>query len=95
MTTTEELLADGCINIGEGCRFLSCSRSTLYGLMERGELAFVKIGRSRRVPKRALLELAARHLKGGWANGEIKTAPDGEDHAGAVRNESHEKKTTE
>jgi hypothetical protein len=32
--------------------------------MDRGELAFVKLGRSRRIPKRALIELAARELRG-------------------------------
>ena len=29
---------------------LALSRSTVYNLMERGELAYVKIGRARRIP---------------------------------------------
>jgi excisionase family DNA binding protein len=40
----------------------------MYALMENGQLAYVKIGRSRRVPKRALLELLAGNLRGGWKN---------------------------
>lgn len=33
---------------------LGLSRSTLYGLMERGELGYVKVGGSRRIPDLAL-----------------------------------------
>ena len=39
-------------------------RATPYTLMDRGKLHFVKIGRSRRIPKRAVVELAARGLAG-------------------------------
>jgi excisionase family DNA binding protein len=38
------------------------SKSMVYLLMERGELAYVKLGKSRRIPAKALVELAARHL---------------------------------
>jgi excisionase family DNA binding protein len=33
----------------------------VYQLMERGQLAFVRIGRSRRIPRQALVDLARRH----------------------------------
>ena len=60
-----DLVADGLLTVHEAERFLRLSRSSLYILMERGELAFVKLGRSRRIPRRAVVALAARGLKGG------------------------------
>ena len=53
------------MKLAAAAAFLSRSRATLYTLMDRGELPFVKIGRSRRIPKRAVVELAARGLRGG------------------------------
>ena len=61
-----KLLEDGLLTVAEAATFLRLSRSTLYGLMERGDLPFVCIGRTRRIPRRAVLYLAARCLKGGW-----------------------------
>jgi len=37
--------------------YLAISRSAVYELMERGALAYVKLGRSRRVPMSAVLAL--------------------------------------
>lgn len=65
MTTKTDLVADGLLSVEEACAFLSVGRSTLYELMDRGELPFTKIGRSRRIPRRAVVELAARNLRGG------------------------------
>ena len=59
------LVEDGLMKVAEAAAFLSLSRATLYTLMDRGELPFVKIGRSRRIPKRAVVELAALGLRGG------------------------------
>jgi len=56
------LVEDGLDRISEASHFLGISRSSLYELMENGELPFCKIGRSRRVPHRALVEFAARHV---------------------------------
>ncbi len=61
----QALVADGLMTVSEAAAFLSLSRATLYTLMDHRELPFVKIGRSRRIPKRALVELAARALRGG------------------------------
>jgi len=61
-----DLVTDGLVTVQEAAEFLSISRSKLYELMDKGELIFVKIGRSRRIPRRALIDLAARGLKGGW-----------------------------
>jgi excisionase family DNA binding protein len=64
-TDRTELVADGLMKVQEAAEFLRLSRSSLYAMMDAGELAFVKLGRSRRIPKRALVELAARELRGG------------------------------
>jgi excisionase family DNA binding protein len=58
----ETLVRDGLDRVAEVARFLGMSKSAVYALMARGELAFVKLGKSRRIPKRATIELAARNL---------------------------------
>jgi excisionase family DNA binding protein len=58
-------VADGLMTVPEAARFLSISRSKLYVMMDEGDLRFVKIGRSRRIPRRAVVDLAARGLRGG------------------------------
>jgi excisionase family DNA binding protein len=57
-----ELAADGALPVPEAVRFTGCSRSVLYEQMESGMLAFVKVGRRRLIPKRALIEFLARRL---------------------------------
>ena len=59
------LVEDGLVKVSEAADFLRLSRSTLYTLMDQGELPFVKLGRSRRIPRRALVQLATRGLRGG------------------------------
>ena len=61
----EELIVDGLLTVVESASFLRVGRSSLYVLMDRGELRFVKIGRSRRIPRRAVIALAACGLRGG------------------------------
>jgi len=41
-------------------RFLGCSRSTIYALLEKGELRGVKIGRARRFSISELKDLVER-----------------------------------
>ncbi len=65
----EKLVVDGLVRLAEAQKFTSLSRSKLYALMQRGELPYVQLGRARRIPRRALVELAARHLIGGWGTG--------------------------
>lgn len=57
-----EMMEDGLVKIPEAADFLKISIAQLYRLMERGELIYTKIGKSRRIPRRALLDLAARGL---------------------------------
>jgi excisionase family DNA binding protein len=56
------LMLDGLDRVLDAARYLRTSVGTVYALMGRGELPFVKIGKLRRIPHRAVLELAARHL---------------------------------
>jgi excisionase family DNA binding protein len=57
-----ELLADGLMTVKQAAAFLGISVANLYVLMSRGELPYVKLGRSRRIPRRALIDLAAKNL---------------------------------
>jgi excisionase family DNA binding protein len=43
---------------------LSLSRSKIYQLMDRGELPYVKLGKSRRVPLEAVERLVSQHMVG-------------------------------
>ncbi|MDI6871234.1 MAG: helix-turn-helix domain-containing protein [Bacillota bacterium] len=61
----EELVGDGLLGVEEAADFLGVRRSLLYVLMGRRELPWTKIGRRRLIPRRALVELAARELRGG------------------------------
>ncbi len=68
MQTTETaraLLADGALGVDEAAAFARVSRAELYRWMQRGELAYVLRGRRRLVPRRALVDLLARGLRGG------------------------------
>ena len=58
----DQLVEGGMVNVKEAARFLQISLAGIYALMGRGELEYAKIGRSRRIPKNALIELAARNL---------------------------------
>ena len=53
-----------CYSINEVKDMYSLGRTSLYKLMDEGELVYVKLGRSRRIPRRAVVELAARGLCG-------------------------------
>ena len=68
-TYPDELVGDGLVSVPAGAAFLGLSRSKLYTLMDEGVLPYVKLGRARRIPKRALIELASRNLHGGDRNG--------------------------
>ena len=61
------LVADGLLTTPEAQAIGKCSRSALYKAMEQGMLPYVKLGRSRRIPRRAFLEFMAAGLTGGWA----------------------------
>jgi excisionase family DNA binding protein len=63
-TTHVELLAEGLERISDAARFLGVSRSLVYRLMNAGVLPSVRIGRNRRLPIKAVRELALNNLVG-------------------------------
>ena len=56
------LVSEGLVRVTEAGQFLGLSRSAIYELMRAGDLPWVKLGRSRRIPRRAVLEYAASGL---------------------------------
>jgi excisionase family DNA binding protein len=58
----EQATQEGLATLRQAEEFLSVSRSTLYGLMERGELAYAKVGKCRRIPWRVIREFAEKCL---------------------------------
>jgi excisionase family DNA binding protein len=62
--TKAELIGDKFVTVNEVSDYLGVARSTLYRLMDSGELAYAKIGRSRRIPLAAARKLAADSLRG-------------------------------
>jgi excisionase family DNA binding protein len=56
---------EGLVTLPEASAFLKVSRSTLYVLMASGDLPYVKIGKSRRVARAALVQLIHRHTQKG------------------------------
>ena len=64
--SSEDLFEEGLLSVQEASKYLSISKSKLYSLMDAGELPYVKIGKARRIPKRALIGLAQSNLRGGW-----------------------------
>ena len=65
--TNYDLVADGLCTISEAKDFLKISRSTLYEFLRSGEIPSVKVGRSCRIPRKALHEYAARNMRSGYA----------------------------
>lgn len=61
-----DLLSDGLLTIRQAAAFLQVGRASVYRMMEAGNLRFVCLPgqRSRRIPKRALIEFASRGLSG-------------------------------
>ena len=56
------VIDEGFVGVPYAVRFLGLSRSKIYGLMDDGALTYARFGRSRRIPLRALHELAERSL---------------------------------
>jgi excisionase family DNA binding protein len=51
----------GLASVKEAEKFLALSRATIYSLMDKGELRYVKIGKSRRIPWAAIDELVQKN----------------------------------
>lgn len=50
------------MNVKQAADFLGISVAGVYKLMSVGQLGYAKIGRSRRIPKNALVAFAAKNL---------------------------------
>jgi excisionase family DNA binding protein len=70
MTPNLDAVADGLTSGGEAAHFLSLS-STLYELIDDRQLRYVKRGRARCLPCRAVREFAAANLRVGWRQGVV------------------------
>ncbi|MEX2287744.1 MAG: helix-turn-helix domain-containing protein [Planctomycetaceae bacterium] len=62
LATDSELRPANLLTIQATAKLLALSRSTLYNLMERGELPYVKIGRARRIPSQEIERLIRASL---------------------------------
>jgi excisionase family DNA binding protein len=58
------LVTDGAISITRAAEISGMSRAWLYNAMERGDLAYIKLGTARRIPRRALMLLLEKNLVG-------------------------------
>ena len=57
-----EMVANGLVTINEATKITGLKKTKLYNLMATGELPYCKIGGARRIPRKALFNLMARHL---------------------------------
>lgn len=62
----DELVDAGLLRVPEVAEMLAVSKSTIYLLMENGEMPYVRVRGARRIPKRAVTEYAKAMLQGGW-----------------------------
>jgi hypothetical protein len=58
------LVSDGLMTIPEAEEFSRLSRSDLYARMDRGELAYCKLGKRRMIPRRAMVEMVEMARQG-------------------------------
>jgi excisionase family DNA binding protein len=63
-TEREKVVSEGSVTVPEGSRFTGIGRTLLYGLMARGELRYVKVGKRRLIPRSELVRLLADRLVG-------------------------------
>ncbi len=57
------LIQSGLLTIPEVCKLLRLSRSMVYKMLDAGELASVRFGRSRRIPQAAVEQLLESRLQ--------------------------------
>lgn len=55
---TDDMLADGLMTVKEAAEFLRLGKSTIYELMDQGKLGYARLGRARRIPRRAVIDMA-------------------------------------
>jgi excisionase family DNA binding protein len=62
MSSSEQLVEDGAVDVTEASRFTSLGRTFLYGLMDSGRLKFIKLGKRRLIPRAELRRLLAESV---------------------------------
>ncbi len=68
------VLASGLLTVDRSSELCSMSRSFLYSQMDKGNLPYIKLGRSRRIAVSDLEEFVASRKTGGWAIEGTETA---------------------
>jgi len=63
-----DLLGDGLLSVAEVCLLTGMRKSFWYAVMDAGDLPYVKLGSSRRIPRRAVLDYCNERLIGGMNN---------------------------
>ncbi|MFO0848374.1 MAG: hypothetical protein U0871_07445 [Gemmataceae bacterium] len=53
----DEIFSDGAVDVRAASEFTGWGRTSLYAAMADGRLPFVRLGKRRLVPRRALVEL--------------------------------------
>jgi excisionase family DNA binding protein len=61
-TNNHDLFCDGLERVADAARFLGVSKSFVYMLIRSGSLPSIKLGTSRRVPIRAVRDLARNNV---------------------------------
>ena len=59
---SEALCEEGLMTVREAAQFLRLSRTRIYRAMKNGDLPYSLFGKARRVPRRALVMFAAKHV---------------------------------
>ncbi len=62
-TDRPNLVSDGFVTVTEAAGFLNISKTKVYLMMDSGELIYAKFGKSRRIPRRAIMEFAQGCLR--------------------------------
>ena len=70
MTDNETMVQEGLVTIETAMDFLDISRASLYRLIDQGALPTVKLIGARRIPRRALIDLAASRVTVGTRSSE-------------------------
>jgi excisionase family DNA binding protein len=63
-----ETVGDGCLTILEACEFSGLGRSFIYSEMDKGKLPYVKLGKRRLIPRKALQRYLESGLVTPWAD---------------------------
>ena len=64
MKLNQHQILEGFLTVREVADLLHLSRSSVYQLMQKGALPWIQIGRARRIPRAAIVDLAANCFYG-------------------------------